>query len=242
MRASVRSAPTDRIENYFVGYQSKSEDNGTGFIFSGAGPGMNVANLSGNLAYNITNPDIFDPTITQDVLAAQKRLGARKTAMNQDQYTEIETEGYFNTTSIELSDNLRFRNILAYQTMQVNYSWDLDGSILPMLGQLDPVGAENTPVANDPFSRPGQRGSITDQSLLTEECNSQEPCSTSNWISSPASTIRSRSRTASTPSARSMRPAIAPAPAPRSRPPARPYTPRARCSSASFPSRSKSSA
>ena len=53
--------------------------------------------------------------------------------------------------------------------MQVNYSWDLDGSILPMLGQLDPVGAADTAVANDPFSRPGQRGSITDQSLLTEE-------------------------------------------------------------------------
>ncbi len=129
---------------------------------------MNVANLSGNLAYNITHPRHLDPTITQDVLAAQNRLGARKTAMNQDQYTEIETEGYFNTTSIELSDNLTFRNILAYQTMQVNYSWDPDGSILPMLGQLDPVGAE-TPRDNYPFSRPGQRGSITDQSLLTEE-------------------------------------------------------------------------
>ena len=168
-RVGVLWRPTDRIENYFVGYQSKSEDNGTGFIFSGAGPGMNVANLSGNLAYNITNPDIFDPTITQDVLAVQNRLGARKTAMNQDQYTEIETEGYFNTTSIELTDNLTFRNILAYQTMQVNYSWDLDGSILPMLGQLDPVGAADTAVANDPFSSPGERGSITDQSLLTEE-------------------------------------------------------------------------
>ena len=168
-RVGVLWRPTESIENHFVGYQSKSEDNGTGFIFSGAGPGMNVANLSGNLAYDLFNPDIFDPTITQDVLAVQKRLGARKTAMNQVQHTEIQTEGYFNTTSIELSDNLTFRNILAYQTMQVNYDWDADGSILPIQGELDPVGAPDTPVANDPFSRPGQRGSVTDQSLLTEE-------------------------------------------------------------------------
>jgi len=72
-----------------------------------------------------------------------------------------------------LSDNITFRNIVGYQTMKVDYNWDLDGSILPMLSQQEPVGGPNTPVANDPFSEPGQKGSITDQSLLTEEAQIQ---------------------------------------------------------------------
>ena len=132
-RIGVLWRPTDGVENYFVGYQSDSTDNGTGFVFSGAGPGWNVANLAGNMAYDIANPDVFDPTITQGVLAAQNRLGARKVAMGMDQFTEIEAEGYVNTTSIELSDNITFRNILGYQEMKVNYSWDQDGSLPPML-------------------------------------------------------------------------------------------------------------
>jgi len=176
-RIGVLWRPTDSIENYFVAYQSDSKDNGTGFIFSGAGPGNNLANLTGNMAYDFTkllNPaTIFDPTVTQNILAVQQRLGARKTAMNIDQSTEIEADGYINTTSIELSDNITFRNIIGYQTMKVNYNWDLDGSILPMLSQSNPVGAADTAVANDPFSKPGQRGSITDQSLLTEEAQIQ---------------------------------------------------------------------
>jgi len=61
--------PTDGIENYFVGYQSNSRDNGTGFIFSGAGPGNNLANLTGNMAYDFTKlyspATMFDPTITR---------------------------------------------------------------------------------------------------------------------------------------------------------------------------------
>lgn len=168
-RLGVLWRPTDTIENYLVAYRSKSDDNGTGFVFSGAGVGPNVANLVGNLAYDaiVMGSNPFDPAVTRQVLAAQQALGERKTAMNIDQYTRIDTEAYINTLSIQLNDNLQFRNIASYQTMIVDYNWDLDGSILPILSQSTPyVGDDDT---TNPYGAPGDDGYVSDSSQLTFE-------------------------------------------------------------------------
>ena len=158
---------------------SESKDNGTGFIFDGAGPGYNLANLTGNMAYdpmavvigNATgNLDMmFDPTVTQGVLAAQNGLGERRTAMNVDQYTNIEADAFIDTLSIELGENLTFRNIASYQTMKVAFNWDLDGSILPMLSQQNPVNDD----PRNPFADVGEKGNISDSSQVTEEAQIQ---------------------------------------------------------------------
>ncbi|MAC32487.1 MAG: hypothetical protein CME38_02645 [Haliea sp.] len=174
LRLGLLWRPTDTIENYFVALRSESEDNGTGFVFSGAGPGSNVANLAGNFAYGVGNlfsGNVFDPTITQGIVERQRELGPRKTAMNHDQFTEIDHDAYINTLSIQLSDSLQLKNIVSYQEMEVNYDWDLDGSILPMLGQIPPfVRADEQ---DNPLGQPGDRGLISDNSQTTVELQLQ---------------------------------------------------------------------
>ena len=169
-RIGVLWRPTERVENYFVAYQAESKDNGTGFKFDGAGTGPNVANLTGNMAYNpslvyIPGRNLFDPTVTQGILAAQNGLSERKTAMNVDQFTEIEAEAYINTLSIELTDNITLRNIVSYQSFDMRYNWDLDGSILPMLSQQPPVNGD----PRNPFADVGEHGSNIDITQATGE-------------------------------------------------------------------------
>ena len=178
-RLGVLWRPTDTIENHFVALSSESKDNGTGFIFDGAGPGYNLANLTGNMAYepmevvigNATgNFDrMFNPAVTQGILAAQGRLGERRTAMNVDQYTNVEADAFIDTLSIELGENLTFRNIASYQTMKVAFNWDLNGSILPMLSQQNPVNDD----PRNPFAAVGEKGNISDSSQVTEEAQLQ---------------------------------------------------------------------
>ncbi|WP_170150127.1 TonB-dependent receptor [Parahaliea mediterranea] len=173
-RVGVLWRPTDRIENYLVMLRSVSEDNGTGFVFSGAGDGPNVANLSGNMAYgagNVLAGNVFDPTITQGILAVQKQLGERKTAMNTDQFTRIEHEAYINKLSFELSDNLQVRNIISYQEMDLDYDWDLDGTLLPMLAQINSYILEND--NSNPYGAAGEEGSISNSSQTTFELQLQ---------------------------------------------------------------------
>jgi len=173
-RVGVLWRPTETIDNHFLALRSKSRDNGTGFVLSGAGQGPNVANLAGNFAYGINNlftGDVFNPDITQGILERQRELGPRKTAMNHDQFTNIQHDAYINTLSVQLSNNLQLRNIVSYQTMEVSYDWDLDGSLLPMLGQFDPyVGANEF---DNPLGRPGDRGIISDNSQTTFELQLQ---------------------------------------------------------------------
>ncbi|MFU8763909.1 MAG: TonB-dependent receptor, partial [Haliea sp.] len=166
--------PTDNLENHFLALRSSSKDNGTGFVFSGAGPGPNVANLAGNFAYGLNklfSGDVFNADITQGIVERQRELGPRKTAMNQDQFTQIEHDAFINTLSLQLTDNLQLRNIVSYQEMKVSYDWDLDGSILPMLGQINPfVRADEL---DNPLGSPGDRGIISDNSQTTFELQLQ---------------------------------------------------------------------
>ncbi|MFO7551993.1 MAG: TonB-dependent receptor [Haliea sp.] len=173
-RLGVLWRPTDNLENHFLALRSSSKDNGTGFVFSGAGPGPNVANLAGNFAYGLNNlfsGDVFNADITQGIVERQRELGPRKTAMNQDQFTQIEHDAFINTLSLQLTDNVQLRNIVSYQEMKVSYDWDLDGSILPMLGQINPIVRVDE--LDNPLGSPGDRGIISDNSQTTFELQLQ---------------------------------------------------------------------
>ncbi len=173
-RIGVLWRPIDAVENYFVFTRSKSEDNGTGFVLSGIGPGANVGNLAGNLAYapgNVMGGDLFNPAVAQQVLDAQRALGPRRTAMNHDQFTRIEADAFINTLSWQMTDHLQLRNIVSYQTLKLNYDWDLDGSILPILGQIPPYIPDG--VEDNPFGGSGSSGNISDSSQTTFELQLQ---------------------------------------------------------------------
>ena len=170
-RVSVLWRPTEAIENNLIVLRGRSQDNGTGIVLDGVGSGPNIANLVGNMAYNFPNifspMTMFDPTVTQSVLARQQSLGKRKIALDTDQFFLIEHSGIIDTLSVDLSENLTFRNIVSHQKMKVDYNWDIDGSLLPMLSQLTPHVPSY--VFDNPFGAPGKRGNASDASQLTEE-------------------------------------------------------------------------
>lgn len=170
-RVSVLWHPTEAIENNLIVLHARSRDNGTGIVFDGAGQGPNIANLTGNIAYdfpNLFSPlTMFDPTVTQSILERQKLLGKRKIALDTDQFFRVKHDGIIDTLSVDIRDNLTFRNIVSHQRMKIDYNWDLDGSILPMLSQLSPYVPLN--VLDNPFASAGKHGNISDASQVTEE-------------------------------------------------------------------------
>ncbi|EQB05525.1 hypothetical protein L288_12835 [Sphingobium quisquiliarum P25] len=169
-RIGVTFRPVDGVENYLVGYYAKSHDNGTGFVFDNISTvtPLNVTNIAANLAYQRPLGNIFDPAIAAQVLAAQKRLGVRKTAMNTDQFTRLKSWGLIDTLSVDLTDSLTFRNIVSYQRLTQDYNWDLDGSLLPILSQQAP-----TVPAGSPWAPAGSKAHITNLSQITEEAQIQ---------------------------------------------------------------------
>ena len=174
-RIGILFRPADGIENYLVANYSKSHNNGTGQILDAVAtdhPTLTnlVANSYGN-SFAPGSPAAFtsaNSTIAQAVVARQKALGARRTSLNQDQFYRLETYSIVDTLSIQLSDSLTFRNIFGYQRMEQDYSWDLDGSYLPILSQV-PNFVTPAVAARFPQLHSGDRAKFTDVGLLTEE-------------------------------------------------------------------------
>jgi len=167
-RIGVLFKPADGIENYLVAYYTKSHDNGSGIVLSGANAtSRNLADLAANLAYR--RPFLpalsFDPTIMQGVFAEQQQLGPRKVAYNTDQFSRLEMFSIVDTLSAEVNDSLTLRNIIGYQRMKQSFAWDLDGTIVPVLAQLPAV----VPAGYPQVGPSGATALMTNLSLLTEE-------------------------------------------------------------------------
>lgn len=174
-RVGILFKPTDRIENYLVFNYSRSHNNGTGQVIGGVAtdhPTLTnlVANSYGN-TFTPGSPAAFtsgNSAIAQAVLARQQALGPRRNSLNQDQFYRLKTYSLIDTLRYQLTDGLTFRNIFGYQRMIQNYSWDLDGSYLPILSQVPGIVSASD-AARFPSLTAGDRTNVTNTSLLTEE-------------------------------------------------------------------------
>jgi iron complex outermembrane receptor protein len=194
-RVGVLFKPTDRIENYLVGYYGKSHDNGSGFVLDGLradAPNSNtdfsVGTLVGASTYNLNYPGtpvslagnyaqyvLTGNSLSRQVLERQRQLGARKTAMNQDTFEWTKAWGLVNALNIELSDTLQLKSITGYQRLKQNFSWELDGSILPILSN-NPGFTTAGASAQAPdwlVGAPGDPVNVTNQSLFSQELQLQ---------------------------------------------------------------------
>lgn len=174
-RVGILLRPTEGIENYFVANYATSRNNGTGQVLRAvATDHPTLTNLIANSYGNPGGPGSPAPftsgnsTIAQALVARQNALGPRRVSLNQDQFYELETYSLVDTLSIELSDSLTFRNIIGYQRMQQDYSWDLDGSYLPILSQVPSIVTARD-AQRYPELRAGERAKVTNSSLLTLE-------------------------------------------------------------------------
>jgi len=128
-RIGITFKPTDGIENYLMVYGSRSSNNGAGFIHKGY-------NIDGLKALNFCQegPTVPFAIVSCDVYRAAtdkaNELGPRATAFSNDIFSKTTTWGASNTTNVELSDAVTVRNIVSFQKLKLDYSYDSDGTVL----------------------------------------------------------------------------------------------------------------
>jgi Outer membrane receptor proteins, mostly Fe transport len=176
VRLGVVWRPTDGVENYFQAFHTQSENNGTGQILTAVrSTGTSLINIAGNAFNGVGAFSPLPSGVASALLARQQALGPRATSLNNDQFEDLEVWGLINTLSIDLTPDLTFRTILSYQRMKQDYSWDLDGSALPVLSQVPGVILPLRPGTAAPSDFPldsyvpGTRTLFTNLSQVTAE-------------------------------------------------------------------------
>ncbi|HKY93109.1 MAG TPA: TonB-dependent receptor plug domain-containing protein [Nevskiaceae bacterium] len=146
-RLGVTYAPNDEVENYALGYYTKSRDNGTGLVIEeinreglnqgiaasiGLGvlsqiPGLDVSQTA-NLGCAVLN--FFGPSTNcgQDILDEQAARGDRRVQLSADPNDIIKTWALIDHLTFHLSDDVALRNIASYSKFKHHYRWDIDGS------------------------------------------------------------------------------------------------------------------
>jgi iron complex outermembrane receptor protein len=119
-RLGIMFRPSDRFENYLMAYGAYSSNNGTGMIHRGF-------NLDGLRAFQFCTNPACTPYSTATAIA--DALGPRRMAPDVDEVQTTKTWGIINTTSFEVNDTTKIRNIFSYQNFWSYYLVDGDGTI-----------------------------------------------------------------------------------------------------------------
>jgi iron complex outermembrane receptor protein len=120
LRATLRFTPSERITNDLIIDHFLQTSNGTSNILS---------------AVNPRGPaQLFFPTLSQQ-LAQQQALGVRReiTSLVDRPFFKLASEGVTDILSIQLTDNITFRNIAGYRRAELNYQKNPVGGTLPIL-------------------------------------------------------------------------------------------------------------
>ena len=149
-RVGVQFDPTENISNYTMAYYGYSRSNGSGSIAKGFNTdyfkyldNLNIL-YGGFLGYNFCNGGT-DCSYYENLIADQDARGNRKTAHGVDDFAKIETWGITNTTDIDMTDNLKLRNIISYAELKSYYSNDQDGTIAPVYNTGTTIESRTAP-------------------------------------------------------------------------------------------------
>jgi iron complex outermembrane receptor protein len=154
--------PTERFENYLLGYYTDSEDNGTGAVIEGFNPsGLNygIAAITSDLAglprASQEEADLLNQGCAllaaqstncgADIAAEQDSRGVRHVALSADTRDAIKTSGVINQSQFNLDDRLALRNILSFSTFEHQVRMDSDGSSIAM---QDVINSDSQNVAD----------------------------------------------------------------------------------------------
>jgi iron complex outermembrane receptor protein len=121
-RIGVLFQPNEVIENYFIGNY---------IAFNEHGPGTEL--VAANPAVASDGPAILN------YLAAQQARGVRATALDTPELDQGEFFNLINKTSINLSEDVKVRNILSYSGQKIRRDDDEDGTTLVLLDSLGPA-------------------------------------------------------------------------------------------------------
>jgi len=124
LRVGLLLRPIDGLESYFLYRYGQSNTNGPGtvpFALNAQQPGLEAA---------------FPNYVSG--FAAQQARGIRKVSYDLNEGDNDYYSQFLNSTSYRLNDALTLKNIISYTRDYISYSYDYDGSSLPIAGQQSP--------------------------------------------------------------------------------------------------------
>jgi len=141
-RVGITFRPTDDIENYLVYYSLYSHNNGTAVKMVAANPRGSAASIYGARFF--------------DAFAQAQALGIRQVAADGQTLFKTYNWGIIDVLTWDVTDWLTFKNIAAYQETKSKNLYDLDGTPLAILQEVDSGTWANT-------------SGLADQANYTEE-------------------------------------------------------------------------
>jgi iron complex outermembrane receptor protein len=143
-RVGLSFRPTDYVDSYTVIQYNQSNDNGTATKLAEVNPVAvrnSTGSLFGGLGFAFTGllgpgvPLTTDNFVTalQNQLALQTSLGPRKTNISMPVFSKRHNFYVVNNTTIDVSDDIRLRNIFGYTRAWERQASDFDGSTVPYI-------------------------------------------------------------------------------------------------------------
>jgi iron complex outermembrane receptor protein len=171
-RLGLMWKPTDSIQNYLLGYYTRSTDNGTsqvlesvnntGYLYPGASTPVKV----GCVAMALAGSTYSD--CGQSVVAAQQARGPRNVELSNPPNDILDTQALIESFSYQISDALTLRDIASYSLYKSSFRWDVDGSTLT----LNDIGWPNNTNSSDTATYTEElqlQGNFLDRSLKLVE-------------------------------------------------------------------------
>lgn len=131
-RFGLTLRPTDAIELYTVVRYYHSDNNGGGTVLNAFNPAAGFDGTALGLGF-IPVVAIFPGVAT--AVAEQQARGPRRVSYNLDQFSETKYWQVINQASIQLTDEIKLRNIISYSQFRTIYGYDYDATAFPLAGQ-----------------------------------------------------------------------------------------------------------
>ncbi|MBL0914023.1 MAG: TonB-dependent receptor, partial [Sphingopyxis sp.] len=131
-RFGLTLAPTDGVELYTMLRYYHSDNNGGGTVLGAYNPAAGFDATP--LGLGFLPVAAFYPGVLTAV-AEQQARGPRRVSYDLDQFSETKYWQVINQASIELSDNIKLRNIVSYSELRTIYGYDYDAMPFPIAGQ-----------------------------------------------------------------------------------------------------------
>lgn len=142
VRVGLTLRPVDGVELYTVGRYYHSSTNGGGTVLGAFNPAAGFDATS--LGLGFLPVLAFYPGMATAV-GTQQANGPRRVGYDLDQFSTTEYWQVVNQASVELTDNIKLRNIISYSEFRNRYGYDYDATAFPLAGQSSQSYDTNAP-------------------------------------------------------------------------------------------------
>jgi iron complex outermembrane receptor protein len=139
-RLGLTLKPFDALELYTVGRYYHSDNNGGSTVLAAFNPAAGFDLTPLGLPIFLPTLAIYPGMAT--AVAEQAARGPRRVSYNLDQFSETRAWQVINQATLNLTDDIRLRNIVSYSQLKTFYGYDYDATanaISGQTGQNDPL-------------------------------------------------------------------------------------------------------